>query len=437
MKKTGFIMHCMAAILCLSACSGHNSGNMLPADGIPALIEATLPSLSQFDITEGPVNVLPISASNSYGDRLDLLFYIENRVYLSEGAYTFGQSAGQYSGHFKNAQVEGDITLGNITVTVEGDEDYTLYGTVRLGDTRGSAIKIRASGKLLFNFETEYYYTVSENVKIGNNTADIYRIYSMDDSRQMAEAAICGGHDEGEFDVKDSGTDGTALIGRAHGGTWFWIDNYGTYVMLHGKVSVSKAHGKLNFSFIDHDIRSASFSNCERKDNIVPNLRKGDNPIVTDNLTARFFSVKSPLFNGVYELTAKIYYSDGSEAVSAVLFAPTENPAMEDVGKRKNFAPVKHLDEVIDTPPAGGIGYCLFDAQFYCIDGISYDIGESIAIQIVYKDKNGKQTLAVLPLLSATAMPDPLFHFLGGENPQLSGGDKPTMYVLVGNYISE
>ena len=434
MKKPGILTLFAASILWFSACDSHLSGSQLPSDGIPALLEATLPNLSKNDIIEGDINTLPISASNENGDELTLFFYTFKKVYLPSGTYTFGQAAGQYTGHFKNSLVEGDIILGNLTVTIDGDEDYAIQGTVRLNDQRQSAVKIRASGKLVYDFETEYYYTLTRGVIIGENSADIYRIYSKEESLQLAEVAVCG-QSEGEFKVNDTGDSGTALIGMAHGGTWFWIDGYGTYVMIHGTVSISNAHNKLSFSFTDFDLRSASFNNCEKKDNLVPKLRKGDNPVNKDLLTARCFSVKSPVLDGWWELTTKIYYSDGSEIISAVLFAKTENPAMEDVGKRKNYSPVKHFADVVDQTPSGAHGYCLYDAQFYCIDGVPYDIGESIAIQIVYKDKADERSLAVLPLLSAVAMPDPLFHFLGGDNPQLSSGDRPTMYVLVGNYL--
>ena len=185
MKKPGILTLFTASILWFSACDSHLSGSQLPTDGIPALLEATLPNLSKNDITEGDINTLPISASNENGDELTLFFYTFKKVYLPSGTYTFGREAGQYTGHFKNSLVEGDIILGNLTVTIDGDEDYAIQGTVRLNDQRQSAVKIRASGKLVYDFETEYYYTFTRGVKIGENSADIYRIYSKEEIKSI------------------------------------------------------------------------------------------------------------------------------------------------------------------------------------------------------------------------------------------------------------
>lgn len=394
---------------------------------IPALIEVAFNSLTKGNTTAGNVNTLPVTATNADGDALELSFYSDN-IYLAAGTYSFGKAAGNYEGHFKNKKVDLDITSGNITVAVEGEEDYTISGTVRLNNEQGTAVKFEAKGKLVYEFPTEYYYTSTPNKKIGEATVTLYQIFDMTSSEQLAEVAVVG--TEGTFEVKDSGAEGTAVIGRAHGGTWFWVDKYGSYVMLHGKVTVSKSHGKMNFVF--EDTKSASFNNCELKTSFTPVVKKGDTPIDASKLTARMFSVKSPVKEGFWEITGKIYYSDGSELVSATVFATTENPCLEAVGKRKNFYPVKDFSSIVD-PVASGAGYAYYDAAYYFVDGVAYDIGESMLVQFVYKSKNDVSTLGVIPLLSQTAMPEPLFSFLSGGEPNI----QTAMYAIVGNYLSE
>ena len=422
MKKLFLMIMAAAALWGITACE-----QTPQEEPVPALVDVAFNSLAKGNTTTGNVNILPVSATNADGDVLELSFYTD-KIYLSAGTYSFGKNAGNYEGHFKNKKLDLDITSGSITVAVEGEEDYTISGTVRLDNEQGTAVKFVAKGKLVYEFPTEYYYTCTPNKKIGEKTATLYQIFDMTTSYQLAEVAVVG--TEGAFEVKDSGAEGTAIIGYAHGGTWFMVNDYGSYAMLHGKVTVGKSHGKMNFVF--EDIKSATFNNCELKSSFTPQLRKGDNPIDHTKLTGRMFSVKSPIKEGFYELTAKLYYSDGSELISATVFAMSENPCLEDVGKRKNFMPVNSLEKVVETPPSGGHGYMLFDAGYYFIDGVAYDVGESIAVQLIYKNKNDVESLGVIPLLSATAMPEPLFTFLcGGAEPTL----QTAMYTIVGSYL--
>ncbi len=421
MKKIVALLLAVAAFWGITACQ-----NKTPEETVPALVEVEFNALAKGNTTSGDINILPVKATSDAGDVLDLTFYTD-KIYLAAGSYTFGKNAGNYSGHFKSKSLDLDIASGNITVAVDGEEDYTVSGTVRLDNEKGTALKFSAKGKMVYEFPTEYYYTSTPNKKIGDKTVTLYQIFDMSTSTQIAEAAVVGS--EGTFEVKDTGADGTAVIGLAHGGTWFYVQDYGAYLLLHGKVSVTKSHGRMNFVF--EDTQSASFNNCELKADITPAVKKGDNPLDASKLTGRMFSVPSPVKEGFYELTAKLYYSDGSELISATVFAMSDNPCLEDVGKRKNFAPVSNFDGVVSTPPAGGHGYLLFDSAYYFIDGVPYDIGDSIAIQMVYKNKNDKETLAIIPLESQTSMPEPLFSFLCGGTPDLS----TAMYTIVGSYI--
>lgn len=393
-------------MLSIAACDDDNKGG---EDPIPTLVEVTFNSLAKGDIVAGELNALPVTATSADGDVLELTFYTD-KIYLAAGTYTFGKAAGNYSGHFKGHKLDLDVASGNVVVAVEGDEDYTLSGTIRLDNEQGTAIKLSAAGKMVYEFPTEYYYTVDKNVKKGDKTANVYKVYAMKDAQQLAEFAVRG--EEGVFEVKDSGADGTAIIGVANGGTWLWRENYGTYPLLHGKVTIAKSHGKLNFT-VD-DIEDVAFNNCELKADIVPASRKGNDSI--EGFTALFYNEESPVVAGRYELTAKLYFADGREFMAVTLFTSTEMPCTQaaKVGKRCNFTLVKDFASMVD-----GGEYFLFDAAYYVIDGVYYDMGEANVMQICYKHKAGKDpSLAVIPMIydgvdqNNLSMPEPLYSFL-------------------------
>ena len=424
MKKFFLFLLSAAAMLSIAACDDDNKGG---EDPIPSLLEVTFNSLVKGDITTGELNVLPVTATSADGDVLELAFYTD-KIYLAAGTYTFGKAAGNYSGHFNGHKLDLDIASGNVVVAVEGDEDYTLSGTIRLDNEQGTAIKIAASGKLVYEFPTEYYYTVDKNAQIGGKAATLYKVYSMEGAKQLAEFAVRG--EEGTFEVKDSGEEGTAIIGVANGGTWLWRDNYGTYPLLHGKIAISKSHGRLNFA-VD-DIQDVTFNNCELKADIVPASRKGDDSLT--GLTAIFYNEESPAVSGRYELTAKLYYADGREFMAVTLFTSTEMPATQAaaVGKRLNFTVVNDFASM-----AADGEYFLFGAAYYVIDGVYYDFGEANVMQLCYKHKSGKDpNLSIVPIIydgedtSNLSMPEPLYSFLWPD--ESTRVFTSVMYVPVG-----
>ena len=424
MKKFFLFLLSAAAMLSIAACGDDNKGG---DDPIPSLLEVTFNSLVKGDITTGELNVLPVTATSADGDVLELTFYTD-KIYLPAGTYDFGNASGNYTGHFKGHKLDLDVESGNVVVAVEGDENYTLTGTIRLNNEQGTAIKISATGKLVYEFPTEYYYTVDKNVKKGEITANVYKVYSMEGAKQLAEFAVRG--EEGTFEVKDSGADGTAIIGVANGGTWLWRDNYGTYPLLHGKIAISKSHGRLNFA-VD-DIQDVSFNNCELKADIVPASRKGDDSLT--GLTAIFYNEESPAVSGRYELTAKLYFADGREFMAVTLFTSTSMPATQTaaVGKRLNYTVVNDFASMVD-----GGDYYLFGAAYYVIDGVYYNFGDANVMQICYKHKAGKDpSLSIVPMIfdgvdtNNLAMPEPLYSFLWPD--EATRVFTTVMYVPVG-----
>jgi len=428
MKKFFLFLLSAAAMLSIAACGDDNKGG---DDPIPSLLEVTFNSLVKGDITTGELNVIPVTATSADGDVLELTFYTD-KIYLPAGTYAFGNASGNYTGHFKGHKLDLDVESGNVVVAVEGDENYTLTGTIRLNNEQGTAIKISATGKLVYEFPTEYYYTVDKNVKKGEITANVYKVYSMEGAKQLAEFAVRG--EEGAFEVKDSGAEGTAIIGVANGGTWLWREDYGTYPLLHGKITISKSHGRLNF--VVDDIDDVAFNNCELKTDIVPASKKGNDSL--EGLTAKFFNEESPAVPGRYELTAKLYFADGREFLAVTLFTSTSMPCTQTamVGKRSNYTVATNYASMTDGE------YFLFDSAYYVIDGEYYDMGATNVFQICYKHKTGKDpSLAVIPIIydgvdpSNLAMPEPLYTFLFTAYPGLDPASKDfntAMYVTVG-----
>ena len=301
MKKLLFFFASAAALLAVSSCGEKND-----APEIPAQIEATFTNLVKGEVVAGEVNVLPVSAS-AEGVELELTFH-SDKVYLDEGSYTVGTAAGNYEGKIKTAAVEASIKSGAITVAVGENDAYTLTGTLRLDNEAGTIVKLNATGVLVYEMPTEYYYTY----KAGTD-ANVYQIFDLD-GHQLASAAVVGA-EEGTFDVLE----GKALPGAPNAGTWVWIDNFGTEIYLHGKVTVSTNHGKKVFKFEDNHTRT--FNNCELKNDITPVLVKADAD--ADNLYSggpmTVTAVASPVHKDMYEITMKLFFFDGREFLSYVV----------------------------------------------------------------------------------------------------------------------
>ena len=418
MKKIG-LLTLAAALFVLASC------NPKPVEPvIPDSIEVELANLSKGDIVSGTVNTLPVTAEGS-GTVINLSFFTD-KIYLTSGTYGYGQDAGKFTGHYKDEQLDLDIKSGSVVVTLDGDEDYSINGTVRLDNEIETLVQFKVKGKMMYEFPTEFYYTYEANAKVGNLTANVYKIFDMNTSVQLAEVAVCG-KEEGEFDIASTGAAGTAVYGGAVG-CWFWEeeDGYGRYPLFHGKVTVNKSHGKLNF--VLNDLHSATFNNCELKD-VKPVLRTGTDSF--EGLTAKFYVVESPVISGRSEITTKIYYADGREFLCATAVATTTNPMVEKIGKRINFSIVDGYDKMAEE----GL-YCLYNSVYYTIDGVYYGAGDATVVQFVYKDKNGKQSIAIVPIVYDgvdtvnISMPEPLYSYVWPDEETRSVSS--AMYVTVG-----
>ena len=403
MRKSLYIV--LAAAVALFASCTQDVPDNPGTSKHPAVIKANYTELKNGAITGEEVKTLPVSASSADGT-LDLKFFTD-KIYLPAGTYTLGKEVGNYIGHFKNDWVDADIVGGMITVGLEGDEDYSVSGTVRLGNDEATALKIRSNGKMVYEFPTEYYYTVTKGATANGFTADVYKVYDIATSVQLAECAVVGG-ESGTFDIAGTGEAGTAIYGSPNEGCWIVAPNYGTHIMIHGSVSLSKSHGKMNFVFTD--TVSGSFTNCELKQDIVPALPQSSGDV--SFMMLHFYSVESPVVEGMYELTIKMNYTDGGEFMSVTGLVPTPNPVLEALKKDGDqtggvsFQAVTY-EEYLQKPTSRcGIEPTIF----YVVNGVKYPVGKNDGFTMVTNCQMVSGMIAGLlaPTNMGYALPGPL-----------------------------
>ena len=412
MKKIISLVFAAAAALMMASCNHVDPVNPDP-NRHPAVIKANYSDLSNGAITGENVKVLPVTASSESG-ALSLNFY-SDKIYLPAGTYTLGKGVGNYSGHFKNDWVDADIVAGMLTVSLTGEEDYAISGTVRLADEAGTAVKIRSNGKMFYEFPTEYYYTFTKNATVNGFTADVYKIYDMTSSVQLAEFSVAGG-ETGDFAVAGTGAAGTAIYGTANSGSWLFIPGYGTHILIHGTVSISNSHGKKNF--VVNDTNNGEFNNCELKQDLVPVLPASNND--RSFMTTKFFSVQSPLVEGMYELTVKLYHTDGTEFLSFTDLTATPNPALEKIaaeGKTGGMAySIMPYEDCLSATPDKK--YAIGPTCFYMYEGVKYEVptGQGLFALINAKDYGGGIIAGLYIFMNASyALPEPLLTILGGD----------------------
>ena len=420
MKKLLFFFASAAALFAIASCDDKPEGPDTPE--VPAQIEVTLPNLVKGDVVPGEINKLPVTASAD-GVDLELTFY-SDKVYLAAGTYTVGQAVGNYEGKVKTKVVEAQIKSGTITVADDGNDGYTLTGTLRLDNEVGTLAKLNATGTLAYELPTEYYYTLTKGTD-----ANVYKIYDLQ-NHQLAAAAVVGA-EEGTFDV----VEGKALPGNVNDGTWTWIDGFGTEIYLHGKVTVSTSHGKKVFKFEDNHTRT--FSNCELKADLTPALVRGataaDDIFATQDAAGNiaavtFTAVPSPVVKDMFEVTAKLFWPDGREFLTMTVLTNNETfPISDQGGKPSKIVPYDEY-KAYDTATAAEtykgtkgriapVGTC-----FYVANGVKTgveisDVSGLFAL-INYKDdaEKGIKYALVTYLDAKYAVPESLLAVLAGDD---------------------
>lgn len=413
MKKIYHIILAWTALSLAVSCGGKIEE---PSSGIPAVVQAAFTSLEKSATVPGAVNTLPVSATTADGLALSLDFH-SGRTYLPAGTYTVGTADGQYTGRVRSSLVEGNIVGGMLTVAVEGEDNYTISGTVRLDNAEATAVKIRAAGSLVYEFAAEYYYTVSKGETANGIKADVYRVFLLDEPYQMAEFAVVGA-ETGTFTVSGTGAAGTAVYGTAEAGSWVYEDGIGWHNLQHGTVTISDVRGKKTFQ-VD-DTYSATFANCEKKDAMTPKRRSGDdswtpgNNWVEKSLTSKLFIVESPVAKGMYEYMARIYFPDGREFMSCTFLTPDESS----FNKGRLSAVFVDID--------GYSSVTAFTAMrptcYYVIDGVRYGPGNALYVQLYDRVIGDIRAIGLYLFLNANMdMPDPYGSFLGAAASKMFG----------------
>lgn len=408
MKKILYFALAASVSLILASCSDDTT----PDTPGYTVIEANYSSLTKGQEKGEGVLTIPVSASSDAGS-LNLNFY-STIPFLSPGAYTVGEGLGFFNGHFKGNDTEGDINNGMLTVTLDGVKNFGISGTVRLKDKEGTIVKIRAKGVLEYDIPTNYYYT-EEQGKSNGFPALVYKLYDKASSVQVAQVAIVG-QGEGDYPVAPTGKEGTAVYGSVNEGCWFVDASYGTYIMIHGGVSVSSTFpGRLDFSFNDKfnftENASVVFNYCEKKDDLVPAaaVSSGDMSF----MMLHFYSIPSPVVEGMYEFTVKMNYTAGDEFISFTGLSATPNPILEPLQKDGDstggvaFMPASYEDYLSGE---AGAKTAIIPTCYYTWEGVRYDIPFEEGFAMVMNGQRAQGAVAALlaPTNMSYSLPEPL-----------------------------
>ena len=317
MKKLFFYLATAAALFAVSSCQDKPTDD---TPEVPAQINVTVTNLVKGDVVTGDVNKLPVSAKADDVE-IELTFY-SDKVYLAAGSYSIGTAVGNYEGKVKAKGVElTAVKSGSINVSIEGDGNYTLTGTLRLDNEAGTVVKLDAKGTMMYEIATEYFYTVEKGA-----SANVYKIYDLQ-NHPIAEASVVGA-EEGTFEVSK----GTLLPATGVEGTWVDVEGFGIEAYLHGKVTVSSSFGKKTFKFEDN--HTVILANCELKSSITPKYEDAG-PFTWGFYT--YTVVKSPVVTGAWEATIKLFYrlegdAWGPEFLSTTVITDDDDFLMHNVG---------------------------------------------------------------------------------------------------------
>lgn len=408
MKKSIYFALAALASLILASCSDGPQPEM-PGYNV---IEANYSSLTRGQEKGDAVVTVPVTASSDAGT-LNLNFH-SNIPFLSPGAYTVGEGLGRFNGHFKDNTVEGDINNGMLTVTLDGVKNFTISGTVRLKDEEGTIVKIRAKGELEYDIPTNYYYTEEAGSSNGI-PALVYKLYDKATSVQVAQLAVVGAG-EGDYAISATGAAGTAVFGSVNEGCWFFDASYGTYLMIHGGVSVSSTFpGRLDFSFTDKfnftENAAVSFNYCEKKQDIVPATPACSGDV--SFMMLHFYSIPSPVVDGMYELTIKMNYTAGDEFLSFTGLTDTPNPILEPLQKDGDstggvaFMPVSYEEYLSGDASSKS---AIIPTCYFVWEGVKYDIPFDQGFAMVLNAQRVQGIVAglVAPTTMSYSLPEPL-----------------------------
>lgn len=388
MKKILFTSAVILTAMLAASCNPQEEQK----EEIPAVIEPALTAIANNGVTAGTPNTINVTASGD-GATLEIKFF-SDKVYLPAGSYSVGTEAGKYTAHYKDKYIDCDVASGSITVSVDEESNYTVSGSLRLGNELGTIVKANVTGLMEFELPTEYYY-----VQSSADGATVYDIYSLGDTNEhLAKATVFG--ETGKFTVDGSKKSGTALYGcGAISGSFFKVSTDGYFMALSGTVTVQKRAGKLNFTF--DGARDIAFNNCEKKTSVNEVINK---PTELGTLTCKYFIVESEIAKGAYEFTEKLFFGNGNEFISITLLLSKTTITGENL--HPMIQPYENYkEENVDN-------YAIGPACYYMIDG--KPVQASMAGD-VYGMVNASYEAAgigfALPLTASYILPDDLFNY--------------------------
>ena len=288
MKKTfKFFMVAAAAMTALIACNKDPKGTT----DVPTLVNANITTLTNAGVAEVDGSLFKISITGNGTEDSFSADFITAEGYLPTGSYTCGASAeNTFTGHFKNKQVDEDITKGTIAVQRGEGGAYSIVGELKLAN--GTILKLVANGNIAFEAsEAKYVYTAThvdydltasdKFKKVVSGTS--YKIYENDGEFDIIKAEVFYVGEEGvtgEFSVSMDGAQGAILLGyegMKYGTFWYDIPEWETtggiaYIMM-GKVKISKAWNQLTFDFVkcmdqSWGTKDMTFAGCKKVESV-------------------------------------------------------------------------------------------------------------------------------------------------------------------------
>lgn len=408
----------LAGILSFASCDPEEK---TPA--IPAVIETEFSNLAKVSVqTTDGISTIKVNAST---DKAAVEFtFTSDKVYLGNGNYVEGTEKGNFTAHYKDELVDNDAVSGVLVVSSDVNDNYTIEGTIRLDNKEGTAVKIKATGKMEFELPAEYNYTVK---KEGNNF--VYDIYTLGpENVLLAKATVCGS-ETGEFTVAGTGEAGTAMYGRAaQSGCFITIGQDGYFMQLSGSVKITAKAGKLTFAFNGPQDRDAIYNNCEKVESV--NVPSPTHPFVAYGVSIKYFGVESEIVPGAYEFTAKTFLPDGAEFITITALTSSLD-FWRGEGQHQGWGFMTYgYNYYLAAGDAGLVGKLgIQPASYYILDNVPHEVPEGYFLVINDQSESGSVTIAA-PIDDKYNGPADLMQWLLAADPE--NVSTAGIYVLMG-----
>lgn len=396
MKKTfKFFVIAAASMMALVACNNDNKGDKPEA---PTLVKANITALTNAGVAEADGSLFKISVTGTGEGESFSADFITAEGYLPSGSYTC-EATGEntYVGHYKNNQVDEDITRGTIAVNRGENGAYTLAGDLKLAN--GTILKLAATGSMTFEAsEANYVYTATHvdydltaSEKFGKVVSGTsYKIYENDGEYDILKAEVFYVGEEGvtgEISIAMDGSAGTILLGyegMSYGTFWYgmpeWEATGGIAYLMMGKVNITKAWNQLTFDFknvIDQSWgpKNLTFAGCKKVTSVKEYI-EGD----PDDHSFTF-TVETKAGTSGYDHTLTVYDSYDRVFCSMTYNLEVETPYKE-YDKAENHKIVS-ADEYASNPTG------LATNIYYYIQGEKIDVAPGNYIVVRYLTQEG------------------------------------------------